>query len=133
MNVACALFDRFFQQVVDGANHRRPAGKVAQTFDIVAQHIDAADDFVAGHNGKLGICQLAINDVQVGAAHPTRRHPHSDLSGCRPRIGSLHQSERFARPFQDPFRNCTGATGDRGWRSTLLHPAQNNASLDKNL
>jgi hypothetical protein len=69
--------------------------------DAVAQQIDAADDFVARHNGKPGIGQLAINDVQVGAAHPARRHPHSDFSSYRPRIGPLHQSERLARPFQN--------------------------------
>jgi hypothetical protein len=44
--------------------------------------------------------QLAINDVQVGAAHPARRHANSDFADCRPRIGRFHKPERRARPFQ---------------------------------
>ena len=68
--------------------------------DAVANHIDAADDFVTGHDGKFGIGQLAINDVQVGAAHPTCRYANSDLANCRPWIGRFHKPERRARPLQ---------------------------------
>ena len=35
MNVAGAQLDGFFQQIVDGANHRRAARKVAQALDVV--------------------------------------------------------------------------------------------------
>jgi hypothetical protein len=48
--------------------------------DAVAHHIDAADDFVTGHDRKFGIGQLTINDVQVSAAHPARRHANSDFT-----------------------------------------------------
>ena len=63
--------------------------------------VDVADDFVTGHDGKFRIRQFAINDVQVGAAHPTRRNTNSDFADCRPRIGLFHGSERRARPFQN--------------------------------
>jgi hypothetical protein len=72
----------------------------AERSRAVADHIDAADDFVTGHNGKLGIWQLAINDMQVGAAHPARRHLHSDFTGRGTWIGSLNQSERLAESLQ---------------------------------
>ena len=57
-----------------------------------ANHVDATDDFVPGHDRKLGIGQLTIHDMQVGAAHPARGHPHSDFACCRPRHRLLHQS-----------------------------------------
>jgi hypothetical protein len=68
--------------------------------DAVPHHFDAADDFVTRHDRKFGIGQLAINDVQVGAAHPARRHANSDFADCRPRLGRLHKLKRRARPFQ---------------------------------
>src|SRR5438874_243894 len=33
----------------------------AQVADPLAGHIDVADDFVTGHNGKLGILQFAVD------------------------------------------------------------------------
>ncbi len=35
VNVAGAQFDRFFEQIVDSAHHRRAAGEIAQALDIV--------------------------------------------------------------------------------------------------
>ena len=35
VNIARAQLDGFFQEIVDGADHRRTAGKIAQTFDVV--------------------------------------------------------------------------------------------------
>jgi hypothetical protein len=54
-----------------------------------ADHIDAADDFVAGHDRELGIRQFAVNHVQVSAAYPTRRHANADFAGHRPPIRQL--------------------------------------------
>jgi hypothetical protein len=72
----------------------------AKRSDVVTDHINAADNFVTGHNGELGIWQLTIDDMQVGAAHPARRYTNSDFADCRPRIGLLYQLERLTRPFQ---------------------------------
>jgi hypothetical protein len=68
--------------------------------DAIADHVDAADDFMPGDDGKLGIRQFTINDMQVSAAHPTCRYPHSDFARCGPGVGPFHQSERHARPLQ---------------------------------
>ena len=35
MDVAGAQFDGFLEQIVDGAHHRRAAGKIAQALDVV--------------------------------------------------------------------------------------------------
>src|SRR5205823_12294037 len=59
--------------------------------DTVADHIDAADNFVTRHEWELGIWQFAIDDMQVGAAHAARRDANSHLSISRPRIRPLHK------------------------------------------
>jgi hypothetical protein len=48
MNVAGAQLDGFFQEIVDGTNHRRAAGKVAQALDVVF-----AQNKFAGRIGRL--------------------------------------------------------------------------------
>ena len=42
-----------------------------------------ADDLVAGHHGRAVRRQLALQDVQVGAAHATGQHPQQHLAGSR--------------------------------------------------
>src|SRR6202042_3010176 len=49
MNVARAQLDRLLQEIVDGANHRRAAGKVAQALDVVL-----ARKQLAGQIRRLG-------------------------------------------------------------------------------
>ena len=56
MNIAGAQFHGFLEQVVDGAHHRRAAGKIAKTFDVVV-----ADGrlcaFVAGKRGGVALAE----------------------------------------------------------------------------
>jgi hypothetical protein len=59
--------------------------------DTIADHIDAADNFVAGYEREPGIWQFAIDNMQVGAAHAARRDANSHLTVSWPRIGPLHK------------------------------------------
>jgi hypothetical protein len=43
--------------------------------------IDHPDDLVAWDQGKFGLAQLAINNVQIGPANGARTHLNPDLSG----------------------------------------------------
>jgi hypothetical protein len=59
--------------------------------DTLADHIDAADNFVARYEREFGIWQFSIDNMQVGAAHAARRDANSHLSVSWPRIGPLHK------------------------------------------
>jgi hypothetical protein len=54
--------------------------------DCAADQVDAADDFVSRDDGKLGIRQLTIDDMQIGTAHPAGRHPQSHFARRGPGI-----------------------------------------------
>ena len=50
-----------------------------------AERHDLADDLVAGHDGRAVRRQLALQDVQVGAAHAAGQHPQQHLARARAR------------------------------------------------
>ncbi len=54
-----------------------------------------ADDLVPRNDRELGLCQVAVDDVQVGAAHAAGGDPDQDLPG--PRHGHLALDERERR------------------------------------
>jgi hypothetical protein len=73
---------------------------------------DSADDFMAGHDGDLRARQIAIDHVQIRAAHPARQHTHKDLSctrerdwhldrlqGAECRSGQHHRTHEAAAPI----------------------------------
>ncbi len=55
---------------------------------------------MAGDERQLRVGQLAVDDVQVGAADPACEHPEQDLA--RPRLGDLQilEPQRLARRVQ---------------------------------
>jgi hypothetical protein len=55
-----------------------------------------ADDLVAQDEWKLRIRQLAVHDVEIGAADAAGRHAEPDLAGRRHRRRNLLQPQRLA-------------------------------------
>jgi hypothetical protein len=51
---------------------------------------------VAGHERELRVRQLAVDDVEVGAADAARRHPQQDLPRLRLRHWNLLEPQRLA-------------------------------------
>jgi hypothetical protein len=68
--------------------------------DAVPQLLDRTDDFVSRHDRQLRVGQLAVDDVQVGAADAAGAHLHDDLAGSGSRPGHFDQSQRLAGPLQ---------------------------------
>ena len=52
---------------------------------VGTQRVDDADDLVAGDDVGAVDGEVAFGDVEVGPAHPARRHPHPDLTRARDR------------------------------------------------
>src|SRR5215216_551395 len=69
--------------------------------DAVANDGDAANDLVAGDDRQLGVRQLAVDDMQVGAADAARRNLDHNLAGGRRRHRPLPHHERAAGPLED--------------------------------
>ncbi len=61
---------------------------------------DAADDLVAEDEGELGMRQLAVENVQVGATHPAGGDLDQDLTGPRLRHLQFGAPERLAGRIQ---------------------------------
>ena len=59
--------------------------------DIRPQARDAADDFVSRHDGELKMRQLAVDDMQIGAADPACFDFDQDFAGSRLRNWALPQ------------------------------------------
>ena len=67
---------------------------------IAPHSVDPPDDLVTGNDRKLRVGELAVNDVQIGAADAAGGNQHPDLpwAGLGIRHGGEHQ--RLARPPQ---------------------------------
>jgi len=52
------------------------------------------DNLVAGNDRRSGNLDLAVEQVQVGAAHTARMDPHEELVGSRLGLGKLHGAQR---------------------------------------
>ena len=61
----------------------------------------AADDLVAWNERQLGLGELSVHDVQVGAAHAAGRDCHEDLALGRLRIGQVGLAQRRARRVEN--------------------------------
>ena len=69
--------------------------------DAFADRLDAADDLVPRHDRQLGIGQLAVDDMQVGAAYAAGLDPNPNLPRSGRRIGPLLHHQPFAGPPED--------------------------------
>ena len=56
--------------------------------------LDAADDFVTGHDRQPGMRQFAIGHMQIGAANPAGLYRHHDFAGACHRSRPLAQHKR---------------------------------------
>ena len=63
------------------------------------QHL--AHDLVAGDQGQLGMRQLAVDDVQVGAADRAGLDPHQDLARAGDGVGELGRAQWLAGGVED--------------------------------
>src|SRR5690606_5635105 len=59
--------------------------------------LDAPDDLVAGHGPGSARGEVALGQVQVGAAHTARLHPDPDLTGSGLRHRQLDRLQRSGR------------------------------------
>ncbi len=79
--------------------HTDPRAKLE--VDAFARRLDAADNLVPRHDRQLGIGQLAVNDMQVGAAYAAGFDPNPNLPRSGRRIGPLLHRQPFAGPPED--------------------------------
>jgi hypothetical protein len=54
----------------------------AKAIDPRPDRIDTADDFVTRHNRQCQIRQIAVDDMQIGAANAARGHLYAYLAGA---------------------------------------------------
>ena len=59
------------------------------------------DNLVAWNERQLGLSQLSVHDVQVGAAHAAGRDCHEDLALGRLRVGQVGLTQRGARRVEN--------------------------------
>src|SRR5690606_8350290 len=58
---------------------------------------DFAHDLVPRDDGKLPVAQVAVGDVEIGAAHAAGPNPHQDLLRVRSRYRDVGADERLPR------------------------------------
>jgi hypothetical protein len=85
-----------------------------------------ADDLVARDERQLRVGQLAIDHVQVGAAHRAGLDPEEDLPGARLRHRQLGKAQRFARSVEK-HRSLHGGPPLRSWMARH----QRSSALDR--
>jgi len=77
----------------DAAGPREPwnadALADAEGIDAGAEFIDAADDFVAGNDGEFWVGEIAIDDMQVGAAYAAGGDFYADFAGAGAWVGEI--------------------------------------------
>ena len=76
--------------------HARAGGK---PFRPLTGLDDFTDNFVPRHQREFWPNQVAVENMQIGTAHPASAHPDEKLPALRPRnrqIGFMEQPARFA-------------------------------------
>src|SRR5206468_3348701 len=74
-----------------GVSQPRDSDAIARckTGGAFAGGFNSTDDFVARHDRDVDVRELAVNHVEIGAAHPAGRDPYQQLPGRRLRGGAL--------------------------------------------
>jgi hypothetical protein len=54
-----------------------------------------------GNEGQLGLVEVAVDHVEVGAAHAAGMHSQQDLALAGPWVGQLLQPERLPLAVED--------------------------------
>ncbi len=57
------------------------------------ERIDPTDDLVAGDDRQMGVWQIAVDHMQVGAAHPAGGDLHPNLAAAGLAIGEIGQDQ----------------------------------------
>ena len=91
----------------------RPVGPAEPGHAEPAPVLVAADDLVPGNERELRVRQLAVDDVEVGAADTAGRHAQQDLS--RPRLGPRRRPRAAAAPLPREAPS-------RAYRHRLIRP-----------
>jgi hypothetical protein len=69
--------------------------------DIALTHgSHASDNLVSGNERKLGVRQVAVDDVEIGAADGARRNFDKHLAGTRTRRLPLNQPQGMASSLE---------------------------------
>src|ERR1700690_3432602 len=77
--------------------------------DPLANRVNAADNLMSWHNGKLGIRQFAVDDVEIGAANAASLDPHANLTRSGRWLSPFFHHEPFVRPMQDHGAHRSGS------------------------
>ena len=96
----------------------------AEPRDVRAQRGDGAHDFMARDDGGARVRQLAVHDVQVGAADAARVDAHQHLAGAGNRVGHVLAVERAARRPQDHRKHAFLPRGTPRVRSARVFPVR---------
>ena len=88
---------RHADAVADGERLRSRLAARRDELRAGAERHDLADDLMAGDDGRAVRRQLALQDVQVGAAHAAGQHPQEDLARTRVGHRELDKPERRLR------------------------------------
>jgi hypothetical protein len=82
--------------------------------DALAQGRDAADDLVAGDHRQPRVGELAVDQVQIGAAHAAGLHPQQHLATAGARHRPALQAQRLAGAVEHHRAHGFGDGGGHG-------------------
>ena len=88
---------RHADAVAGGERRRARLAARRDALGAGSERDDLADDLMAGHHGRAVRRQLALEDVQVGAADAAGQHPQQDLARTRLGHRELDEPERRLR------------------------------------
>ena len=75
---------------------------------------DPPDDLVPGHDRQLGVRQIAVDHVEIGAAHPAGLDLDQDFSRARRRHRPLTHHQGRAGPVENHrTHGCRSSSGPR--------------------
>ena len=80
-----------------------------------AGRLDAADDLMPRNDRQLGIGEVAVDHMQVGAANAARLDPNANLPRPRLEFGPFLQREPIAGPPQDHGAHGARLDHERVW------------------
>ena len=72
-----------------------------ETLGLLPRRAHGADDLVPHHQRQLRLGEVAVEDVEVGAADAAGMNRDLDLAGTGSGLGQLSQPERLPLPLED--------------------------------
>jgi len=89
-----------------------------QTVDTRAKRVDAPDDLVSQYQWEVGMGELAIENMQIGAADAAGFHLEPHFARSRGGVRQIAEDQRGVLFFQDHrAHGCLSL----GWRLTWPH------------